>query len=108
MFELLSLWSGHSMGMIGSAIPSGGQRPNGRMGWGCESSDYADGASFTSCSPGDEASIHRQRHLTYPQLMPGESETMHHLPPSTILVPDPFTFFLSASSKLPQTLSTPS
>lgn len=72
MFELLSLWSGHGMGIVGSAIPTKGQRPNGRMEWGCESSDFADGASYTSCRPPDAASVHRERHLTYPQLMPGE------------------------------------
>uniref|UniRef100_A0A6U4LPS5 Uncharacterized protein n=2 Tax=Hemiselmis andersenii TaxID=464988 RepID=A0A6U4LPS5_HEMAN len=71
MFALLSLWSGHAMGHVGSAIPLAAQRPNGRTTWGCDVQDFGDGDRWSECAGPDKATLGRQKHLTYPQLMPG-------------------------------------
>jgi hypothetical protein len=54
------------------ALPFASQRPNGRTSWSCDQDTYADGAQWSECKAPDPASVHRQRHLTYPQLLPGE------------------------------------
>eukprot|EP00802_Teleaulax_amphioxeia_P026864 Tamp_28042.p1 GENE.Tamp_28042~~Tamp_28042.p1 ORF type:complete len:125 (+),score=4.37 Tamp_28042:134-508(+) len=54
-----------------AAIPLMARRPNTRARWTCDKEDYEDGSSFSQCKMPDPNRIHRQRHLVYPQLMPG-------------------------------------
>ena len=54
-----------------AAIPIMARRPNTRAHWSCDKEDYMDGASFSECKMPDPNRVHRQRHLVYPQLMPG-------------------------------------
>ena len=63
------------------------QRRTGRTHWECSVLEYEDGAShaassnldgldalsgFSDCKSPDPRSVHRQRHLVYPQLNPGD------------------------------------
>ena len=52
-------------------IPLIARRPNTPAHWRCDTEDYEDGSSFSQCQMPDPSRIHRQRHLVYPQLMPG-------------------------------------